>query len=94
MTGKKLEHNKCCKIEKGACAQVHLNQDKTNGVEEFMTGGIALGFNDTIQGGCHFMSVNSGKAMRACTFAPFPMPDNIIEQVDELEKKQGAKAHV
>jgi len=28
------------------------------------------------------------------TFAPFLMPDNDIEQVDKLGKKQGAKAHI
>ena len=48
MTGKKLEHNKHCKIEIGAHDQVHLNCNKTNDVEEHTTGGIALGFNDAL----------------------------------------------
>ena len=48
MTGKKLEHTKHCRIEVGAHAQVHLNKEKTNGMDECTTRGIALGFNNSI----------------------------------------------
>jgi len=50
MIGKKLEHAKHCRIEAGACAQVHLNKEKTNGMDECTTSSIALGSNNSIQG--------------------------------------------
>ena len=72
MTGKKLEHNKHCKIEVGACTKIHLNREKTNGMKAHTTGGIALGTNDAIQGNYKFMSITTGKVLRGHSFTPFP----------------------
>jgi len=91
MTGKKLEHAKHCRIEVGAYAQVYLNKEKTNGMDECTTSGTALGFNNSIQGRCKFMSVSTGKLLRGHSFTPFPMPIDVIKRADELGKKQGAK---
>ena len=52
MMGEKLEHAKHCRMEVGAHPQVHLNKEKTNGMDERTTGSIALGFNDSIHGRC------------------------------------------
>ena len=94
MTGEKLEHNKHCKIEAGACAQVHLNKEKTNGMDERTNGDIALGSNNPVQGRHKFVSVSTGKFLRGHSFAPFPMPIDVIKRADEIGKKQGAKAHL
>ena len=68
-TGKKPEHAKHCKIEVGACAQVHLNREKTNGMEACTTGTITLGTNDSIQSGYKFVSATTGEVLRFfCTF--------------------------
>ena len=93
MMGKKLEHTKHCRMEVGACTQVHLSKEKTNGMDERTTSGIALGSNNSVQGGCNFVSVSTGKLLRGHSFAPFPMPIDVIKRADEIGKKQGAKAH-
>ena len=83
MAGKKLEHTKHCRIETGACAQVHLNRDKTNGMEACTAGSIVLGTNNSIHGSCKFMNVSTGEVLRGHSFAPFPMPVDGIKRVDE-----------
>ena len=62
-TGVQLDFNKHCKIEFGAYAQVHEENEPTNSIKPRTTGAIALGSKYHLQGGYNFFSLNTGKVI-------------------------------
>ena len=62
MTGKDVRCGKDCQPEVGQCVQAHECPDPANGPEDYRSvGAMALGPSENEQGGCHFMSSETGK---------------------------------
>jgi hypothetical protein len=76
---------KHCRISFGAYAKVHANNTQSNSAMISRTvGAIALGPTGNIQGTYKFMSLLTGKLIKARAFTPLPMPEEVIKQVEEM----------
>jgi hypothetical protein len=82
-------------------AQVHADNTQSNSAMISRTvGAISLGSTGNIQSTYKFMSLLTGKLIKARSFTPLPMPEEVIKQVEEMASvnylsKQGqAEAHL
>ena len=92
ITGVKLDYNKHCRIEVGAYAQVHEEPDPSNRTDLYRTtGAIALESNDNLQGGCKFLSLNTGKVLDRRNFTELPITTDVIKRVEELAAKENSE---
>jgi hypothetical protein len=47
-------------------------------------GAISLGPTGNIQGAYNFMSLLTGKLIKARSFTPLPMPEDVVKQVERM----------
>jgi hypothetical protein len=80
----KLNYKTLCRIPFGAYAQVHDDQSITNTMESRTTGAISLGGTGNIQGTYKFLSLRSGEIVVRRTWTELPVPQDVIERVEEL----------
>jgi hypothetical protein len=83
VTGLSPDAERHCRIPYGGYAQVHVEASSSNDVMVSRTvGGISLGPTGNIQGTNKFMSLLTGKLIKARSFTPLPMPDEVICKVE------------
>jgi hypothetical protein len=68
----------------GAYAQVHANAQNNSAMISRTVGAISLGPTGNIQGTYKFMSLLTGRLIKARSFAPLPIPEEVIKQVEEM----------
>jgi len=85
ITGLTPDFFKHCKAPFGSYAQVHAEPEPKNDVMTSRTvGGICLGPLGNIQGTNKFLSVLTGQVIKARSFTPLPMPDDIIHAIENI----------
>ena len=85
ITGLTPDFFKHCKAPFGSYAQVHAEPEPKNDVMTSRTvGGICLGPLGNIQGTYKFLSVLTGQVIKARSFTPLPMPDDIIHAIENI----------
>ena len=86
VTGLSADAEKHCRIPFGAYAQVHGEPTPSNDAMTSRTvGGISLGPTGNIQGTYKFLSLLTGKVIKARSFTPLPMPEEVITLVEDME---------
>lgn len=86
MTGMQFDYNKHCKYPFGAYGQAHEEPDKTNTQDVWSIGAICLGPTGNLQGSYKFLNLQTGKLITRRKFTPLPIPQNVIDRVNTLEK--------
>jgi hypothetical protein len=85
ITGLSRNAAKDYRIPFEAYAQVHVDNTQRNSAMISRTfGAISLGPTGNIQGTYKFMSLLTGKLIKARSFTPLPMPEEVIKQVEEM----------
>jgi hypothetical protein len=85
VTGLTPNAEKHCRLPFGAYAQVHVEVSPSNDVIVSRTvGGISLGPTRNIQGIYKFMSLLTGKLIKARSFTPLPMPEDVVTMVESI----------
>jgi hypothetical protein len=85
VTGLSASADKHCRMPFGAYAQVHIEGNQRNSVMISRTvGGICMGPTGNLQGTYKFMSLLTGKLIKARSFTHLPMPDDVIKQVEGI----------
>ena len=87
MTGKQLDFGKHARLEFGEYVQTHEKHD--NSMQERTTGAICLGPTGNDQGTHWFMSLTTGLKIARTRWTALPMPQDVIERVNEMGRKQG-----
>ncbi len=88
MTGETLSFKKHLQLQIGTYCQVHEEDTPRNSQLPRTKGAICLGPSGNVQGGYKFMSLNSGKKITRRSWDEIPMPDTVIDRVNELGKDQ------
>jgi hypothetical protein len=88
MSGETLDFKKHLSLQIGQYCQVHEEDTPQNSQVARTKGAISLGPSGNIQGGFKFMALNSGKKIVRCSWDLIPMPDVVINRVNELGKDQ------
>jgi hypothetical protein len=88
MSGETLDFKKHLSLQIGQYCQVHEEDTPQNSQVARTKGVISLGPSGNIQGGFKFMALNSGKKIVRRSWDVIPMPDVIINRVNELGKDQ------
>ena len=85
VTGLSPNAERHCRLPFGAYAQVHADNTQSNSAMISRTiGAICLGPTGNIQGTYKFMSLLTGRLIKARSFTPLPMPEEVIKQVEEM----------
>lgn len=74
-------------MEFGAYAQV--TREHSNEMNERAAGGICLGPTGNTQGTHYFISLATGKRIRGTEWIELPMPQEVVDRIDQLGKEQG-----
>ncbi len=82
----KLDFAKHCKLPFGMYCKVHDDPTHTNTMATCSTPAIVLGSTGNLQGTYKFLSLATGKKVKQCAFAPYPMPDLVIKKVKAYGK--------
>jgi hypothetical protein len=94
ITGLYPDANNHCRMPFGAYAQVHGEPEHGNNAMVSRTvGGISLGPTGNIQGTYKFMSLLTGRLIKARSFTPLPMPDEVINMVERIELSDITEHH-
>ena len=88
MTGRRPPDASKLQLAFGAYAQVVIENDPTNTMIPRPIGTIQLGPSGNTQGANFFMNINTGRRLHVRSWTALPMPDDVIERVDELGHKQ------
>jgi hypothetical protein len=89
VTGFSADYEVHCKMPFGGYAQVHAEPDPTNNAMESRTvGGISLGPTGNIQGSYHFLSLLTGRRIKARSFTPLPMPAEVVKKVQDMATRE------
>ena len=80
------DHNVECRIEYGACTQVHDENNPANTPLSCTTGVIALKPAGNDQGAFHFMSLATGRRMTQRSRTEIPISRNVIKVVKQKLK--------
>jgi hypothetical protein len=86
VTGLSPNADKYCRITFGSYAQVHADnsQHSNNAMISQTVGAISLGPTGNIQGTYKLMSLLTGKIIKARSFTPLPMPEDVVKQVERM----------
>jgi hypothetical protein len=85
VTGLSPNADKHCKIPFGGYTQVYVDSPQGNSVMRSRTvGAISLGPVGNIQGTYKFMSLLTGRLIKAWLFTPLPMPEEVVTQVERM----------
>ena len=87
LTGKQLDYTKHVRMEFGAYGQV--DRSHTNDMNERTVGGICLGPSGNSQGTHYFVSLASGKRIVGSTWTELPMPQEVVDRINQFGKDQG-----
>jgi hypothetical protein len=88
MSGETLDFKKHISLQIGQYCQVHEEDTPRNSQVARTKGVISLGPSGNLQGGFKFMALNSGKKIVRRSWDVIPLPDVIINRVNELGKDQ------
>jgi hypothetical protein len=88
MSGETLDFKKRLSLQIGQYCQVHEEDTPRNSQVARTKGAISLGPSGNLQGGFKFMALNSGKKIVRRSWDVIPMPDAVINSVNELGKDQ------
>jgi hypothetical protein len=85
VTGLSPNSDKHCRIPFVGYAQSYVDSLQGNRVMRSRTfGPLSLGLTGNIQGTYNFMSLLTGRLIKARLFTPLPMPDDVIMQVERM----------
>jgi hypothetical protein len=85
VTGLSPNTEKHCRIPFGGYAQVYVDSLQGNSVMRSRSVGvISLGPTGNIQVTYKFMSLLTGRLIKAFSFTPLPMPEEVIMQVERM----------
>jgi hypothetical protein len=88
MSGETLYFKKHLSLQIGQYCQVHEEDTPQNSQVARTKGEISLGPSGNVHGGFKFMALNSGKKIVRCSWDMIPLPDVVINRVNELGKDQ------
>jgi hypothetical protein len=88
LSGEALDYKKHLRLQLGQYCQVHEENEPRNSQLPRTKGAICLGPTGNLQGGYFFMSLSSGKKIKRYSWDEIPMPDTVIDRVNELGKGQ------
>jgi hypothetical protein len=88
MSGETLDFKKHLSLQIGQYCQVHEEDTPRNSQVARIKGEISLGPSGNLQGSFKFMTLNSGKIIVRRSWDVIPMPDVVINRVNELGKEQ------
>jgi hypothetical protein len=88
MSGETLDFKKHLSLQIGQYCQVHEEDTPRNSQVARTKGEISLGPSGNVQGGFKFVAFNSGKKIIRLSWDLIPLPDVIINSVNELGKDQ------
>lgn len=88
LTGQVGDYNLHCQLQFGEYAQVHESHDNT--MMARTTGAIALRPTGNVQGGYYFLSLSSGKRLNRYAWTALPMPEEVINRVHVLARRNPA----
>ena len=81
------DYKSMCRLEFGAYCKVHDDPSPSNTMTSRTTSAIALYPANNQQGGYYFMSIARGKLLSRYQWTELPIPDNIIQSVNDRGKK-------
>lgn len=88
MTGFTNDVIKHCRIPFGCYVQCHEDTGfSRNSMEARTLGCICLGPSDNVQGGYHFLSLNTGDRLHRRSWKMLPIPDLAIQRVELLSQR-------
>jgi len=88
MSGKTLDFKKNLSLQVSQYYQVHEEENPCNSQIACTKGMISLGPSGNLQGGYHFMALDSSKKINQCTWDIIPMLDLVIAWVKKLGSDQ------
>lgn len=92
VTGQTVDYNKHCRLEFGSYVQVHEEHD--NSMASRTTGALALRPTGNAQGGYYFLSLTTGRVITRKSWTSLPMPQDVIDRVHVLARRQHAERGV
>eukprot|EP00957_Ditylum_brightwellii_P166590 12681050-Ditylum_brightwellii.AAC.2 len=92
--GSNLNYKQHCKVPFGAYVQTHEENTPTNSMEDRSIGVIALGPSFSIQGGYKFLNLTAGQFINRKEFTKLPMPQSVINRVEELATTDGEDGYI
>jgi hypothetical protein len=88
MSGETLDFKKYLSLQIGKYCQVHEEDTPQNSQVAHTKGAISLGPSGNLQGGFKFMALNYGKKIVRRSWDVIPLPDVVINRVNEVGKDQ------
>jgi hypothetical protein len=88
VTGHVIDYVRHCKYEFGEYVQVHEEHD--NSMSSRTVGALAMRPTGNAQGNWYFMSLSTGRILNRTHGTKLPMPDEVIERVHNLARRQKA----
>jgi hypothetical protein len=82
ITGSCLDYKKHCQLEFGE--YVHTHEEHGNGMTPRTIGAIALRPTGNAQGSMFFYSIDTGKRINRYKWTPLPMPNDVVNRVEQL----------
>ena len=100
VTGQRLDFKRHCRFQFGECVQSH--EPHNNSMMSRTVGDLALRPTGNAQGGFYFLSLSTGRVLNRLRATALPMPDNVVDQVHRMARKQranpglmfGSRSHV
>ena len=89
ITGQQVEFKKHCKLPFGAYVQTHEEPTPSNTQQARTIGAIALGPTGNLQGSYKFLNLRSGKRITRRNWTQLPMPQEVIDRVNQLGVNDG-----
>jgi hypothetical protein len=88
VTGQRVNFNRHCKFEFGEYVQTHEKHD--NSMVPRTIGALAMRPTGNIQGNHYFFSLSTGRLVNRVHTTKLPMPDDVIDRVHALARRQRA----
>jgi hypothetical protein len=88
ITGQSIDFNRHCKYEFGQYVQSHEQHD--NSMAPRTIGALATRPTGNEQGSFYFFSLSTGRVINRGNATPLPMPDDVIDRVHVLARRQKA----
>lgn len=88
LSGQKVDYGRDCLLDFGAYVEVHDEPSPLNGMKSRTRPCIALGPTANLQGTYKFLCLTTGKKLKKRKWTELPMPDSIIQQVDQMATKE------
>jgi hypothetical protein len=88
ITGQTVDFNRHCKYEFGQYVQTHEQHD--NSMAPRTIGALAMRPTGNAQGNYYFFSLSTGRIINRVHATKLPMPDDVIERVHSLARRQKA----